>query len=124
MMELDNNTPPYRHWHTVRASHTRPHGRVPGRIEPIEPNPTVKCQYCQRPDGYAYDTLHASIAVERRGARRGCEDEVLALVCPARRHARFGVIAPGALGRRRGRRFRQPSCRARKPVHVISTLAM
>jgi hypothetical protein len=50
-MELDNNTPPYRHWHTCcaacgRVTLARP-CTVPGRIEPIEPNPTVKCQHCE-----------------------------------------------------------------------------
>jgi hypothetical protein len=49
-MDLNNNTPPYRHWHTCcaacgRVTLARP-SNVPGAIAAIEPNPTVKCQHC------------------------------------------------------------------------------
>jgi hypothetical protein len=49
-MEPDNNTPPYKHWHICcagcgRVTLARP-SKVPGPIEPIEPNPVVKCQHC------------------------------------------------------------------------------
>jgi hypothetical protein len=50
-MDLNNNTPPYRHWHTCcaacgRVTLARP-SNIPGPIAGIEPNPpTVKCQHC------------------------------------------------------------------------------
>jgi hypothetical protein len=49
-MDLDNNTPPYRHWHTCcaacgRVTLARP-SNIPGPIAAIEPNPTLKCQHC------------------------------------------------------------------------------
>ena len=46
-----NDKPPYRHWHAVcaacgRVTLARP-CRVPGQIEPIEPNPVIKCHHCE-----------------------------------------------------------------------------
>jgi hypothetical protein len=50
-MKDANDKPPYRRWHTVcavcgKVTLARP-CRVPGEIEPVEPNPVVKCQRCE-----------------------------------------------------------------------------
>ncbi len=47
---MDNNTPPYKHWHTCcvacgKVTFARA-CKVPGPIDAIEHNPVVKCTHC------------------------------------------------------------------------------
>jgi hypothetical protein len=109
-MELDNNTPPYRH------------GRVPGRIEPIEPNPTVKCQYCEGPDGYAYDTLHASIAVSAEALGAAARKRYLRVAVLLEDMPASESLLRTLWGGEEEDVFVNLHAWTRRPVHLISTL--
>src|ERR1700742_5088944 len=59
-----NDKPPYRHWHAVCAACNKitfaRSCKVPGDMQPIEPNPVIQCHHCK--DSRQYLTSECFLA--------------------------------------------------------------
>jgi hypothetical protein len=115
-MDLDNNTPPYRHWHTYcaacgRITLARP-SNIPGPIAAIEPNPTVKCQHCS--DVRQYLTSECFLAPL---SAAGTDKPIGALAVVA------GLIAAVKLAKVESQELQSRSPRVRSAIADAVTLA-
>jgi hypothetical protein len=116
-MKDANDKPPYRHWHTVCAACgkvmlARP-CRVPGEIEPIEPNPVIKCQHCE--DTRQYLTSACFLAPLSVAASHDKSTGALAVVA--------GLIAAVKLARVESREIECRSPRVRSAISDSITIA-
>jgi hypothetical protein len=97
-----NDTPPYKHWHTVCAACgkvTVARACTPLRqIEPIEHNPVVKCQHCA--DVRQYSTGHCFLAPLSATVATNRSSESVALVAGLIAAVRLARVESEELGRR------------------------
>jgi hypothetical protein len=109
-MKDANDKPPYRHWHTVcaacgKVTLARP-CRVPGEIEPIEPNPVIKCHHCE--DTRQYLTSACFLAPLSAAGSKDKSTGTLAVVA--------GLIAAVKLARVESREIASRSPRVRSAI--------
>ena len=111
-----NDKPPYRHWHTVcgacgKVTLARP-CRVPGEIEPVEPNPVVKCRHCEDTRQYLTSACFLAPLSAAASDRTGGTIAVVA-----------GLIAAVKLARVESREIESRSPRVRSAISDSITIA-
>jgi hypothetical protein len=116
-MKEYNDKPPYRHWHTVcavcgKVTLARP-CQVPGEIDPVQPNPVVKCQHCE--DTRQYLTSACFLAPLSAAVSPDKSAGALAVVA--------GLIAAVKLARVESREIQSRSPRVRSAISDSITIA-